>query len=97
MSRQPAGHAGHCCTTANRKKQSTAAACFKPTTRGTVATLCDTKIYDINETPRGHLGGHPATNEGPTPDHQATTNKNDKNEKNEKKEKAKLLWELLSQ
>ena len=24
-------------------------AAFKPTTRGTVATLCDTRVYDINE------------------------------------------------
>jgi len=63
---------------------------FKPTTRGTVATLCDTRIYDINETP----GGPPSAGQGPTDDHRAASNKNGKNEKNEKKDFHADAWRL---
>lgn len=55
---------------------------FTPTTRGTVATLCGVSVYDINET----SPVRPTTNDGPTDDPQAATNKNEKNEKKEKKE-----------
>ncbi|HON91244.1 MAG TPA: hypothetical protein PLT20_05325 [Sedimentisphaerales bacterium] len=72
-------------------------AAFKPTSRGTVATFLDHRIYDINDTPGQPSNNQPSTNDQPTGNHRPTTNKNDKNEKNEKKEKAKLLWELLSQ
>ena len=68
-------------------------AAFKPTSRGTVATLLDHRIYDINEA----VCDNQTTNSRQTDDKRATTNKNDKNEKNEKKEKAELLCELLSQ
>jgi len=56
-------------------------AVFKPTTRGTVATLCDTRIYDINEV----QSDKQKTNERQTGDKQTSTNKKEKNEKNEKK------------
>jgi len=56
-------------------------AAFKATPRGTVATLCDTRVYDINEV----AGSRPATSTLPTDDQQATTNKNEKNKKREKK------------
>ena len=52
-------------------------AAFKPTTRGTVATLCDTRIYDINEV----AGDQQETNARPTADQQAATNKKEKKEK----------------
>jgi len=54
---------------------------FKPTTRGTVATLCDTRVYDINEV----QSDKQKTNERQTGDKQTSTNKNEKKEKNEKK------------
>ena len=56
-------------------------AAFKPTTRGTVATLCDNRIYDINEAG----GDKQKTNARQTDDKRATTNKKEKNEKKEKK------------
>ncbi|MEN6428324.1 MAG: hypothetical protein ABFE13_23485 [Phycisphaerales bacterium] len=56
-------------------------AVFKPTTRGTVATLCDNRIYDIN----GTRGDKQETNTRQTDDQRATTNKNEKSEKKEKK------------
>jgi len=72
-------------------------AAFKPTSRGTVATLLDHRIYDINDTPAQQTNNKQTTNDQQTGNKQPTTNKNDKNEKNEKKEKAELLCELLSQ
>jgi hypothetical protein len=56
-------------------------ATFKPTTRGTVVMLCDTRIYDINET----RSDRQKANRCQTDDKQTTTNKKEKNEKNEKK------------
>jgi len=56
-------------------------AAFKPTTRGTVATLCGGRIYDINE----RTSDQQTANARPTDDHRAATNKNEKKEKNEKK------------
>jgi len=72
---------------------------FKPTTRGTVTTLRDARIYDINESD----GDRQTTNARPTNDHRAATNKNEKKEKNEKKYSphsdewrlAKLLWDRI--
>ena len=75
----------------NETSRSLGLARFKPTTRGTVATLCGVRVYDIN----GTAGVQQATNAGPTDDQQATTNKNEKNEKKEKKEKKRRLCELL--
>jgi hypothetical protein len=65
-------------------------ATFKPTTRGTIATLCDTRIYDINEA--GAV--KPATNDRQTRDKQATTNKNEKKEKKDKKRIHADAWRL---
>lgn len=56
-------------------------AAFRPTTRGTIATLCDTSIYDINET----AGGQQVAAARPTASQRAAPNKNEKNEKKEKK------------
>lgn len=56
-------------------------AAFRPTTRGTIATLCDTSIYDINE----NATDPPAATARPAGDHRAATNKNEKKGKNEKK------------
>jgi len=56
-------------------------AAFKPTTRGTVAMLCDTRIYDINEVPRDKQ----KANRCQADDTQTTTNKKEKKQKNEKK------------
>jgi hypothetical protein len=63
-------------------------AVFKPTTRGTVATLCDTRIYDINEV----TGGQPTANARPTDDQRAATNKKEKSEGGEgENERSKTL------
>jgi hypothetical protein len=56
-------------------------AAFKPTTRGTVATLRDARVYDINEA----AGDQQTTTRRPPSDQRATTNKKEKKEKNEKK------------
>jgi hypothetical protein len=56
-------------------------ATFKPTTHGTVATLCGTRVYDINEV----TSDQQKTSTRPTGDQQATTNKKEKKQKNEKK------------
>ena len=60
-------------------------AAFKPTTRGTVATLCDARIYNINIACEQPSNNHQTANDQPTGNHQPTTNKNEKKEKNEKK------------
>jgi hypothetical protein len=39
---------------------------FKPTTRGTVATLLDHRIYDINDAPGQSSNNQPATNKQPS-------------------------------
>ncbi|MEN6426587.1 MAG: hypothetical protein ABFE13_14600 [Phycisphaerales bacterium] len=73
-------------------------AAFKPTTIGTVATLSDKRIYDINE----GGGDNQRTNRRQADDQRATTNENEKNEKNEKKytphshewKLSELLWSL---
>jgi len=56
-------------------------ATFKPTTHGTVATLCGTRVYDINEATNDQR----ATTTRPTDDQRATTDKKEKKQKNEKK------------
>ncbi|MBP7053099.1 MAG: hypothetical protein KBE65_19000 [Phycisphaerae bacterium] len=56
-------------------------ATFKPTTHGTVATLCSTRVYDINEA----TNDQQPTTRRPTDDQRATTNKKEKKQKNEKK------------
>jgi len=60
-------------------------AAFKPTTNGTVATLLDQRIYDINLACEQPAGNHQITNDPPTANHRPTTNKNEKKEKKEKK------------
>jgi len=62
-------------------------AAFKPTTRGTVATLCGNGIYDINITCEQPSNNHQTTNDQPTANQRPTTNKNEKKEKKEKNEK----------
>jgi len=56
-------------------------ATFKPTTRGTVATLCASRIYDINESD----ARKPMSNDAQTRVKQTSTNKKEKKEKKEKK------------
>lgn len=58
---------------------------FKPTSRGTIAKLLDTRVYDINEASGRRAGDAPMPNGRRTRDEQATTNKKGKNEKKEKK------------
>ncbi len=57
-------------------------AAFKPTSCGTIATLLDHRVYDINDSG----GDKPMTNERQPDDKQMTTKKNEKKEKKEKNE-----------
>jgi len=78
---------------------------FKATNRGTIATLLDNRIYDINEDNSGPTKGDHKADEGPARGEQGATNKNEKNEKNERtpapsadaNELAKLLLNLIRQ
>mgnify|MGYP001051778981 CR=1 FL=1 len=58
---------------------------FTPTNRGTIATLLDDRIFDINESSEQSPANHQATAEEPSGNHRPTTNKNQKNQKKEKK------------
>jgi len=58
---------------------------FTPTNRGTIATLRDDRIFDINEPTEQPPPNHQATAEEPSGNHRPNTNKNQKNEKKEKK------------
>jgi len=79
---------------------------FKTTNSGTIATLRDNSIYDINEDRARQAKDKPTTTDRQTTDGQATTNKNEKKERKEKKEKtypvnsveftlSKLLLDLI--
>ena len=81
---------------------------FRATNKGTIATLLDNSIYDINEEVSGPAKGNHTTNQGPAEGDQEATNKNEKKGKNEKKERihapsaeaerlATLLLDLLRQ
>ncbi len=58
--------------TAKRRLTRWGLAVFKGTPRGTIATLCDTRIYDINEAPAQPPDNHQATTWQPPDDEQAT-------------------------
>ena len=66
-------------------------ATFRPTSRGTVATLVDASVYDINAAD----GDKQTTNARQTDDKQTTTNKKEKKEKKEKNYPADSVeWRL---
>jgi hypothetical protein len=73
--------------TAKTKLEKWGYATFKATTRGTVATICNTKVFDINIEGGNGQSNSIATDEQRTSNGQATTNKNSKKEKNNKKER----------
>lgn len=59
-------------------------ATFKPTNRGTIASLCDSRVFDINCDPNdGQSDGQP-TSRRRTADGQPTTNEEGKKDKKEK-------------
>ena len=58
---------------------------FQATHKGTIATLFDITIYDINEEQASPRSDQRPANKRPTEGHQAATNKNEKKEKKEKK------------
>lgn len=55
----------------------------KATNKGTIATLVDTRIYDINKDDSNQQDNHQATTEQPSSNLQATTNNNVNNANNE--------------
>lgn len=65
--------------------ESNGLATFKPTNKGTIATICSTSIYDINADQDNGQNENNLTVQQRTDNGQATTNKNDKKEENEKK------------
>ncbi len=56
----------------------------KATNRGTVATICNSDIYDINIWKGNQQVNQMPTNRQPSGNQRPTTNKNDKKEKNDK-------------
>ncbi|MHC4519887.1 MAG: hypothetical protein ACYTAS_14965 [Planctomycetota bacterium] len=58
---------------------------FKGTNKGTVATVLNDAVFDINADAPRRADGEPATNEGHTDHGRATTNKNEKNGENERR------------
>jgi len=60
-------------------------ASFKPTTNGTIATLLDERVYDVNIAREKPSGGPGTTIAHPSSDRPATTTKKHKKEKKEKK------------
>ncbi len=78
---------------------------FEGTSKGTIATLCSTVIYDINVTTSGQAENERGTNEERPGNDQRTTIKKEKKEKKERttaamgiaRELAELLLELIRQ
>jgi len=56
----------------------------RATTKGTIATICNNDVYDVNIKAGNQQANQRPTNSQPTANHRPTTNKNDKNEKNDK-------------
>ena len=78
---------------------------FRGTNKGTIATLLNDTVFDVNaEAPR-QANDKPVTGKGQTDDGQATTNKNEKKGKNERSHApsaeaerlASLLFDLIRQ
>ncbi len=69
---------------------------FEGTSKGTIATLCSTVIYDINVTTSEQAENERGTDGERTENDQGTTNKNEKKEKNEKKGKAHHFYSSRS-
>ncbi len=57
---------------------------IKTTNKGTIATIVDKRLYDINANYNGQQVNHQTANERPSSDHQTATNKKVKKEKKEK-------------
>jgi hypothetical protein len=69
--------------TAQANLQSLSLATFKPTSKGTIATICGADVYDINADGDNHQSNQTATINQPSTNHRPTTNKNVKKDKNE--------------
>ena len=78
---------------------------FKATSRGTIATLLDQRVYDINVATDQHAGSTRSASSQHVSNTGPTTNKNDKNGKNERSHApsaeaerlASLLFDLIRQ
>jgi hypothetical protein len=73
--------------TAKEKLEKWGFATFKTTNKGTIATLTDTSIYDINIEDVGQQNDTQEANNRPATGQQPATNNNDKNVKNVKNDK----------
>jgi hypothetical protein len=72
--------------TAQANLQALGFATFKPTSKGTIATICNADAYDINADEDNHQSNHQITISQPSNNHQPTTNKNVKKDKKDKNE-----------
>lgn len=66
----------------------------KATTKGTIVTIIDKTVYDINFSDSNQQTNQTATNKQPSSNQRATTNKNvkkDNNDKNEKKKRGNFV------
>jgi len=79
----------------NLKKWNLAA--FKGTSKGTIATLLDTRIYDINVQAKGERRGKQGANKGRTGGEPGATNNKGKNANNENNEKEAELFQFFKE
>ena len=70
-------------------------ASFRPTNKGTTATLLDQSVFDINMEPPNQLPNHQPTTGQPPGNHRPTTTNNEKNGKKEKKRALSPSQELI--
>ncbi len=70
--------------TAKKHLEKFGLATFRPTPRGTIATLCNGRVFDINPEGSDEQHDRQATDRRRTDDGRATTKKNVKNDHNEK-------------
>lgn len=76
--------------TAKKQLEKWNLASFKGTNKGTVGTLLNTKVYDINETQGDEQVTDNATGKGRASDEQVTTNKECNNEKSKKEKPSRF-------
>ena len=56
-------------------------ATFRPTTKGTIATITDTRVFDISADVTNHLDNQRSTTNQPSSNHRPTTNEEGKDRK----------------
>lgn len=83
--------------TAKEQLQKFNFAAFKGTSKGTIATLINSRVFNINIEKEGGQSGEQGAEEGRTGGEQGATTKNDKKDKNEIKREAALKVPTLDE